>query len=670
MAFSRPGTNFFAQVSGISSRVFKVLEVRLSTGATLLDHAVVAVDLGDPKVQQYVQNVDLSTLTFTTFDQGSVSLQGAEMSIVAENNGVLQAVHWGKVSVQEIDMGSDEGIKLVSRLEETHFGKPLWFQHAYDPISQSIAYLDHDVVFNPEIKKVIVGNMRVAQSAAGQPNLGYNLFLDPASSETVNAANFQRARVTPIDDPAFVAENVSENWNLIEAVMYLCGECNPSGPITNPTFEELSAVLSGDRRVLKNHTIRNGLYLPEALEALLEPYGYTFRIEYTTPTSRKIVILQNGVGSFKEVKWQAAGSVLDLAQQEADQIQLQYDTSMACNAVTAMGSFAELEATWYLKPAWLESQDETSLKFLKKNGPFWETNPEYHRVWRDWVLDEAGDYGRAWGDQPANTANTHLSEYFTAAFNTPMTLVPKRRKFHPMLTRGSDGQPYGITGGCKVEWWRPNKPGGAGWEVLYTSNEMFNCRLLEHECGISFTGSSPPMMIRKQRSNAKIRITATVRSDTRIIATADSGNSVNKDTHRRQLDVNQRFHARLLHADSVYFTDVQTGKKTADVVDGRSALAEFANDAVEAWDQAQCSGSIRLEGCDHLDYKLGDLIQRVVGRNVSFQLNSAPGSQARYPQVVGITYYVQDQKTHLTINEFKETDAFVASFLRKTRRLK
>jgi len=666
---SRDALQFVAKVQGLSPRIFRVLSVHLSAGTKFLDYAVVAFDLGDPTVQQFVQNITLGKLTFRT-DQGQLQLSGREMTIEALVDGKGQSIHWGRITVVEPTIGADEALILLSRVENVHFGTPLGFQRVFDPITNALTYLDHEVVFNPEIKGAIVGNKRINSKGA---DLKYPVFIDPRSVATPAAILFQGAAITAIDLDLYVHEQAAENWSLLDAVRYLCGECNAKEKyIKNPTVNVLQGILPEDRAILKNHQLRRGLYLNEALAALLEPYGFQARIKYPSVSRREIQIVENGVGTRRTVKHQPPGQLFDPAKTEVEHLELQFDSSMAINQVTATGSYTEIEASFELKPAWTAAQDSIPLQNVIKGNPAWELHPEYHRIHRDWVLNEGADYPRGWRDASANSGNPELTKLFRAVFGQDHPpIVPKRSKFHPMLTRGSDGQPLGDVGGLDVEWWNPNKAGGADWDKLNPHIPFFACRVLTDECGISFSGPQPPVLIMRQGPNARVRVTATFRSDTRIRATAArKTTSVNVDVHEQLLDVASRFHARLLHSGSKYYSDVRGARRQADQTDGRAALQVFVDEARGAFDAAQCSGKITLEGCDHLEYEVGDLITGIAGRAVTFSLNNSNSVDGRYPQIVGITYDVQNQKTDLIANEFKNPDAWVASFIRKTRKLK
>jgi hypothetical protein len=262
-----------------------------------------------------------------------------------------------------------------------------------------------------------------------------------------------------------------------------------------------------------------------------------------------------------------------------------------------------------------------------------------------------------------------MTTYFRQAFGDDHpSVVAKRRKFLPMLTRGSDGQPLGESAGVLVEWYDSLLP---GWVPVDISIPFFAHKLLTDECGISFTGEQPPMFMMDDGLAARVRVTAVVESDSRITAVAvRQPTSVNPQVNERVLDVGHGFHARSLHPFSNYYSDVNNGLRAADVTDGRAALRDFVNQAREAWDQAQCAGHMRLEGLDRTNYKVGDLITSIEGRNVTLPLNYASGSDIRYPQVIGIIRDVQQQKVTLAMNRFRETNALVASFLRKTKRLK
>ncbi len=666
---SRNAVDYRAYVKGISSSVFRVLEVHLSEGADRLDYAVVLLDLGAPNVQAYVQNLNLATLQVLTPDAGIVSLAGAECLITAFVANVERAVHWGKLSVREIDVGPDEKLTFISRLEHTHFGNPLGFQLVWNPAQGAFATLDHEVVFNPEIKHHIVGNKRTG--GTNIPGVNYPIFLDPASVFTTAAAQFQGANYFPPNDPAYAGEVSDANWNLIEAVLYVCGRCNGSQQnVINPKLADLKGLLPDDRTILKNHAIRHDLYLSEALSQLLQPYGFRWSVDYESRTVRRIRISQVGKGDLRTLSWQAAGSDLNLTAQNTDRIRLLYDASMAVNQVRALGDFTTIEATWELKPAWDAALDETDMVNLIKSNPNWETNTQYHRVWRDWVLNEGADYPRAWTGHPEGVVNPAIDQYFRDVWgpNHP-PVVARRRRFLPMLTRDIDGQPLGDTGGVYVEWWNPNKTGGANWDVLWPSLPFFHCKVLDDECGISFTGTLPPVLIRSAGAEARVRVTATLRSDTRISGFSPrAATSANADVHERRIDVGSRFHARGLHPGSKFFSDVAGGRRLADVADGRDALQAFADDARDAFDQAHCAGTVRIEGLDRSNAKIGDVIGGVVGRNLVFSLNK--GSGTLYPQIVGISHFVQQQKLLLHLNSFEQTDAVVAGLIRKSRKLR
>jgi hypothetical protein len=433
-------------------------------------------------------------------------------------------------------------------------------------------------------------------------------------------------------------------------------------------------VLPEDRHILKHHELPPGLYLNECLQQLLPAYGFTFSIDYISPTSRKLHIHQANVGAKKQIRHQVAGETLDLALTNADVIRVDYDKSTAINQIRAVGDYSKLEATWELKPAWPAEWDDIPAVQLSHHPFFALAHPEYARVWRDWVLNEDGSYPRAWEGHPAEIPNPDLTNKFVTAFGLGHeVLVAKRRKFHPMLTLGADRHAFGTTGGCHVEWWNPYKLAEAGWEPVMGTMYTFGCRLLTDECGISFTDELPPFMIIAAGQNARVRITATVESDFRISAVAvrlPGDASVNALLNEQIVDVNRHFHLRGLHPESQFAEAVEAGLLLADVNDGREALAEFAVDLRQTFDRAKGAAEVRLEGLDHEDYELGDLITAVTGREIDLALTRAAAGELVYPQVIGIRWEVQSQKMILTLDEFKQTDAYLASLIRRTKKLK
>ncbi|MEX2113322.1 MAG: hypothetical protein WD845_09060 [Pirellulales bacterium] len=668
---SRQATEYAALVEGLTSTMLQVEEVHLSMGTQFLDYAVVAVDLGHIGAKARLHAMDLASLELETPDGGTIHPAGREMTIVALVDGRRVPIHWGRISGREIDLDQNETLHLVSRVEPVHFGQPIIFQQVWSPIAQAPANVHHEIVFNPQFKGAIIGNMRRA-TIDGKPD--EPIFIDPGSIETFFAAEYQEALVTSLGELGWVTESGVNNWTLADAVRVLCRIGNPIERfIQNPQPEELASVLPSDPQILKNHGLRMGLYLNQALEELLAPYGFTFKIEYSL-NSRKLAIVQRGVGEKKTVRWQPIGSKLELSEQFADEAHLQFDASMAVNAVAAWGDYTYLEATFELMPGWPANLDNSDVMDLTNDGEDWQQHPERHDVWRKWVLNEAGDYNRGWTNvAAAGKANEGLTGLFRDAFGGDHgELVARRRQFEPMLTVGPDGKPLGDVGGTKVEWWDPEREGGPGWSDLPSDDPTFTCRLLTDECGILFTGVEPPYWILDQGGAARLRITATIASDDRIRGLESRfAQSVNVDEHYHVLDVNRGFHARLLHSGSRYYSQVQNETLKAAQVDGREALVAFAQQAVVAWDQAHLAGTVRLESLENFGaYELGDLIEKLAGRNIEFTLNRATEEGKRFPQIIGMTHYVQAQKLVLAIAEFKQTDAYVASFTRKTRRLR
>lgn len=675
----RDAVRMFALLGGSSAPDnFQIHDVEISAGESgKLDHATFEFDLGHRRIQKLVEDLTFSDLGIPTTN-GNLKINGAACNIVGFVGNQTRHYHWGTVSVCEPEVGQAETLRFVSRILPTHFGQPLGFQKVWRPQSRTFGYLEHDVIFNPEIEHHVRGNMRVPVSAAGTTE--YPIFCDFHSTRTPTACRFQGVQNQPLTDAARQAEEAPEYWSLVDAVRYLCGECNPAQQfLRNPTTAALRSVLNlaggeitaADRGIIKNHHIRRGLYLNEALQALLEPYGFTFAIDYASPTSRFIRIYKKGVGPQKQIRHQARGENVESSKTEADQVALSYDVSQAVNQITSAGYFTQCEATFELMPGWDPSYDGLEIADLIKDGPDWLDHPERHTVQRLWVLGEDGSYARAWGTRPANSAYD-LTPIFRSVYGADHAEVPtRRRRFLPMLTLGDDRKPLGKVGGCHVTWWNPDKDGGAGWDELKSDYPFFACRLLEGQCGILFTGQLPPIFIMDAGAAARVRITATVESDYRIQYQAvRPASSVNPQVHEVFLDLNKRFHFRALHADSEFYSDVQAGERLADLSDGRASIRSFTEALRGNWDQADLSGSITLEGVDRTNLKLGDLVTGIDGRKLNFALNKQVGTGAKYAQIVGLRYHAQAQTTTVILGSFRETDAWLGGLLRKTRRLR
>lgn len=661
------------------------MSITQSLGGGHADHAALMFDFGpalpqfgsdngaDPR-KAHLVDVNLSKLNI---GPGGGNYVGAVCEIEQiPPGGAPEVVHFGRISLAQAKIGErTESLQLVSRFERQMFGSPLFFQRMLDPATLQLAEIEEHCVFNPEIDGVTIPNMRVPKGSTGGPDRP--LFIHPESLRTINAGLYQRA-LTPLESilTGQILESPSKGWTLAAAVKYLCAECNPfQRYVENPTDANL-AVLDDDPGTLRHHVLRPGLYLNEALDELVSPYGYTWHIEYIALGQRRIKFVRQGQSDLPptQLRLQRPGATLDPALSDAAEIDLDIDVGQIVNQVCILGGFTQVEATFELMPAWAKAADNTSFGNLVKSTPTWEGNPQYHRIQRDWVLNEAGDYN---GIRAGNAA-FDLTAVFRAAFgDIHPAVVARRRRFLPTLTvtRGNTGagggenQPIGEHGGVTIEWYNGFKE---AWQVIPQSDPQFTVKILTSECGIRFDGDVPPYLIRSRQltGDARLRVTATIESDTRLsYVAARESTSLAFDVAEQVLDMAQSFHQRAVlrtgasksnYHDSAYYLALEA--------DGRESMETFANMLRQHWDMADVSGSVEIEGLDRGRYKLAQTTDLIDNRGIRISA-VGDGAGAIYPQIVRRTLDVQNQREILQVATFRRDVHEVLRLAAKTERI-
>lgn len=621
MAFSRKVGEPMVLVNGAELPTLKVHSVHRSIGGQRLDSAVLFRDLA--KIGDVMQDAALKD-----------EYNGNEIEVVVHTqDGLDIVVHWGKVAIvrPNIDERNCE-LQYVSRVEPFHFGDPIRGMLVQDNNEGSpfVKTIDEDLVFNPTIDGRVTPNMSSRRQSSG-----FSYFLDWGSSRT-SAARQWRGE----------SASAPRLWSLAEAVMYLMWTGNGAQQYVrnwDQSVQDLEFLLGFT--AIKDHRIPRNLYLPQALDRMLEPYGFYWYLEYSEVGSRRIRFQKRGSLEALPaiVGLQKPGEVFDSTITNCENIDISFDNSRnLANVIRVEGDYRYVEATFELQRAWSADFDTLDETDLDRDSDTYLENPEYQRVWRDWVLNEAGDYVglRAEITQPFN---------FSALFATE-DIAQRRRRFLPTLTRRKningkgDDTPAGEVSGVRVEW---SNDGGSNWEDVSERD----IQIMEKECGIRFNGQVPPEFLVHAATDARVRVTATVRADTRLYYEAVSLFSVQPDRVEAVIDKSDGFHLREVHVSSTYAADLVAGNLTADTVDDSEAIQEYANELVDIWNRAECGGHLTLTGLDWSGFELGNCVPGIVGRNLDFQTHHA---DARYPQIVAIDYNVRGQTMTLTLDTLRE----------------
>ena len=608
-------------INGVVNPLARVLTVDQMAGGRRLDSATFEYMLpGTQKAKSEFQDLD-----FSSFTQGEVSI------LVQPPGAAAFPVHWGKISGYSIRHDSSgEFVVLNSRQELHHFGDPIqnipiWLR------SGGILRVQKPLIFNEEIDGQIFANKCSKLHAGFMPH-----FIDPDSVRTLNAMSYQRA--------------FAQLWNLQEAVDFLCSWLNPFQTyIRNPILAEL-AKLPTDNKLIRNHEIKYGLHLPLALDAILEPYGFGWYVRLVG-TERRIQFFRRGAGFVRTFEMQKPGEQIDLTKTNVEAVNIGLDvTSRAYNSVRVIGDFEHYESTFELMPAWEAALDASTDDDLAKDAESWKTNPKLSRVWRDWVLNEAGDYQRS-GYPRAKDLNSIFGKD---------NWYPNRRKFLPCITLGDDGAPIGQTGGIMVEWYDGTD---STWKPLdEIGPEARHVRILERECGIRFDGAVPPYELMSQgivfgssqglASGARIRVTATIVSDKRVSRARAEPASLIADEKELVLEVPSRFKHREVLSTSNNYSGVKAKTFKTTEVNDFTLAGILVDELLENWNQSSIDGNVTLTS--HLfdvQQALGDPLGGIFGRNIKFGTNVAG---TKFPTVVGISLNFQDQKTTVTLDTWQK----------------
>lgn len=555
-----------------------------------------------------------------------------EIRELDQDGNAKRLLAWGKLSAQPVDIdGKAHSVSYVVRIDRHLLGQPLTRTPFWNPISGAVSDLDLPMTFNPEIDEIVTSNCSSDLDAARG---NAYCFFDSAGADTA------AARATH--------GQALSHWRIAEAAHRLCWLLNSAETfVKNPTLEELYASLgdldnNANEQRLRNLTMAPGRYLNELLDDLLIPFGACWFINLSIDADgnsvRRLKFFIRSAGTRKELLLQRSGP-LDPKKTSLTKLNLNFDIASLANRIVARSSRRQVEGTFELYKAWPEAEDTLDLEDLKSVPATQKAHPHAGRMW---VLNESGKWT---GLRPEITDFTNLVAFMGT------TTLPICRKFHPCLSRvPSDASDKLESRGLVVEY---DLDDGEGWKpVSALTNGSFSN--LQQECGIWF--ETPPTelweAINSDPSSVSLRITATIEGDRGLqsIATRQA-TSPNGDDVTLFLDLSDKFHYKHVSSLSIYAADVAT----ADEIDDQTRMDQYVEEVRRIEDAAELSCSAELEGIDHPEYQLGDLITRVNGLNISLiRDNPPPGTEGKPLQIVGLTLDIQGQRTQLLLETFDE----------------
>jgi len=593
-----------------------------------------------------------------------------------ERNGRIRFIHHGEIvggSVQQTSRG--EVVIYTSRFDDHLYGRPLYYTEFVRYIPR--VRLPDGVTFNPVVDNRIFYNKSTSGSTL--------IYLPPSFATSEDLADITGSK------------RQLNSWTLIDAILYLQQYLLSGKHVRQMTTGYLKNNLP--HVVLNNTSIRAGTYFPEALDILLEPYGFTWRLDYLTRTTRVFRVVEKaGFGSYGTVsvtpgyRGARGGTYFDDAKNLAPEFDLRIDTADECvDNVVVIGGEIHLQETLTLYPAWDKTLESASMADFIWDSPAMEANPALRDVYRRFTHGFNSKQWQQYGNTPIYgdklstktenvpkikfTRNGEVFDFWNEYGGGGVSTNMCRRPYLPMLTYApllGGSQPFGEIRGCHVEFrtktdetsdWGP-------WKSILKSGadpglgDAAHLEVDKDEGYVRFVGRVFPALFKQSGINVdgqtglvELRLTTTRATGQHIFNSAAwLGNGATRIlvvSIPDRIPVNQ-------HSDNDQFPK---RKKLDPATDGATAISlessetfstkqemldAIDNYLVRFWDSFKypaINGTIRLHGCDYApQVYLGQKLAKV-GET---ELNRLP-NQPSFPVITAIIHDFNAQTTQLAI---------------------
>jgi len=499
---------------------------------------------------------------------------------------------------ERVDQTS-ETLTASSQIRGYHFGSPIRYMPVWNPLTSGITNISGPVMFNPEYEGKVRFNRSDKQPSSGT---GY-VWIHPESAITLDGKDYH--------------DTLLNEWTLQKAVEAICELLNPDEQfITNPTDLTILATTPD----LRNVILKPGMRLHECLDAMLIPLGYNWYLDYDNVTKPEITIFEIGAGDEKELYFQEpAADPYDANDSNCNQYEVTRGIGDSFNAVRVLGDYEAYEITLPLYPVWDDTHSSLTAADLAKTSATYIGKED---VWRYWPANEAGDHDPATTTLGQAPTVPTLDDVFTE-------YVPHRRRIEEPIT---------YIGGSGSEKRRPlfleySTDSGSSWLPF---DDAWHVKLLPDQIGILFDGEEPPEELVNAGTAARVRITGTVYGDYRIEGFADRETfAVNGRRYEQVLDMADKFQFRQRMESGTYASVLASdgSSNDADEVDHTTEIQDYAEEIRDKNHHAEVNAEFRLPGW-HLEYKIGDLITKIAGREINLDAASEESPTNRYPQIV------------------------------------
>jgi len=512
---------------------------------------------------------------------------------------------------------------------------------------------------------------------------------------------------SPKDYPAFFdvfckkSTDVRTKWYLSKAIRYLCSHGNPDETyVKNPAFTVLDDLFSArtpkegefldlndsstydEAEIVCQDFDATGEPWPVAVTKLIEPHGFglIFRLSTNTdgePTTKVDLVRRDGGDAIKpkSLLLQEPGDTLAPDKSNLGSLTLSRDSTAIVNRFILDSEPTRYEADFVLAPAFaIDAGDATAVApFGIGAASFADPTLLNSDKYRIFVFDECGE--GHWNFLTATTATTVAS--LDAVLGIPSTdpvtgtvtrLYAHRRRpaIRDLVTVDHEGKTMEAMLWVSTDY-AGTKPGvwdGTGTWQRVVSTEW---TLLKDRLGIRLTMRNPDdwsigkptdasmpfpsgkVRVVKSLASADstnprfhFRLTCTIEGDQNLSALASKrAASSTKFSITRRHDARDRFRKRVVTMKS-HFNTTNANLSPIDDTEKAKAHVEALRLSHEA---ARFAGSPVVPRFT-LAYRLGDKLDRVKGREISFETVIGREQQegARYPTVVGITWSFDGQQ--------------------------
>lgn len=418
----------------------------------------------------------------------------------------------------------------------------------------------------------------------------------------------------------------AEPWTADQAANYLVSFYASAPWLTLPSQAELATLFGTD--VLENVRLE-GRSVLEALEQLGLRAGLRVSVALARDAAgqltRSLVFVGRGLGRTISLYHQMPGETFTLTRTAMEGLDAEILWADSPARLELAGDVKLYESTFDLVAGWDPDLEGEERDIYRRSG-----NPnfaDHADVYRKWVLNEAGDYS----GEPYNAGDAYD---FEPLFGHSEYL-PRRRRLLPTVSTDALGESYGVY-----------------VEVSYDAGETWSryrgpVSVLRDECGILLSSDQlpPELFHAADRDELRVRVTATVESDSRLGVLVERPGL--QDDHRgRRLwqDVSDEYHHRTVGADSIFH-----GGPSREVDDSERLIA-LAADLWAAERHASSPGRVRLPFFS-VSYRVGDRIDGIRYRYAWLRRTAAGIQSDPFVEAVRQTFSpTEGWRTELTLS--------------------